>query len=71
MILRSAAAWERIGERWFTAFAGVSIVEATKQIYAKPVAAAAPPARRALSISRWATARRARWGAELTPAATT
>jgi SAM-dependent methyltransferase len=34
MILRSAQAWERIGERWFTAFAGVSMVEATKQIYA-------------------------------------
>ncbi len=39
MILRSAAAWEQIGERWFTAFAGVSIVEATKQIYSKPVTA--------------------------------
>jgi SAM-dependent methyltransferase len=39
MILRSAAAWEKVGERWFTAFAGVSIVEATKQIYAKPIVA--------------------------------
>jgi len=38
MILRSAMAWETVGERWFSAFAGVSIVEATKQIYAKPVA---------------------------------
>ncbi len=36
MMLRSANAVERIGERWFTTFAGVSIVEATKQIYAKP-----------------------------------
>ena len=35
MMLRSANAVERIGERWFTTFAGVSIVEATKQIYAK------------------------------------
>jgi SAM-dependent methyltransferase len=43
MILRSAAAWERIGERWFPAFAGVAMAEATKQIYAKPLA----PARRA------------------------
>jgi hypothetical protein len=34
MMLRSANAIERIGERWFTTFAGVSIVEATKQIYA-------------------------------------
>jgi SAM-dependent methyltransferase len=39
MMLRSANAIERIGERWFTTFAGVSIVEATKQIYAaKPAA---------------------------------
>ncbi len=36
MVLRSAGAWERLGERWFTTFAGVSMVEATKQIYAKP-----------------------------------
>jgi SAM-dependent methyltransferase len=36
MILRSAAAWERIGKRWFPTFAGVVLVEATKQIYAKP-----------------------------------
>ncbi|HXQ49520.1 MAG TPA: methyltransferase domain-containing protein [Stellaceae bacterium] len=42
MILRSAMAWENIGERWFAAFAGVAMVEATKQIYAKP----APAARR-------------------------
>lgn len=34
MVLRSANAVESIGERWFTTFAGVSIVEATKQIYA-------------------------------------
>ncbi len=33
MILSSAAAWEKIGERWFPGFAGVAIVEATKQIY--------------------------------------
>ncbi|HXZ01735.1 MAG TPA: methyltransferase domain-containing protein [Stellaceae bacterium] len=36
MLLRSAAAIERIGERWFTSFAGVSVVEASKQLYAKP-----------------------------------
>lgn len=36
MMLRSANAIERISERWFTTFAGVSLVEATKQIYAKP-----------------------------------
>lgn len=34
MILSSALAIEEIGRRWFPAFAGVSIIEATKQIYA-------------------------------------
>ena len=33
MILSSAAAWENIGQRWFSGFAGVAMVEATKQIY--------------------------------------
>jgi SAM-dependent methyltransferase len=45
MMLRSAPAWERIGKRWFPTFAGVLLVEATKQIYAKP-AAIRPPRRR-------------------------
>jgi SAM-dependent methyltransferase len=40
--LRSALAWERIGRRWFPTFAGVLLVEATKQIYAKPHAAHQP-----------------------------
>ncbi len=34
MLLSSAVAWEEIGERWFTSFAGVVMFEATKQIYA-------------------------------------
>ena len=34
MILSSAPAMEKIGRRWFPAFAGVTIIEATKQIYA-------------------------------------
>ena len=34
MILSSALAIEEIGYRWFPAFAGVTIIEATKQIYA-------------------------------------
>ena len=42
MMLRSAAAWERIGKRWFPTFAGVLLVEATKQIYAKPAVARVP-----------------------------
>lgn len=42
MVMRSAAAWERIGRSWFPTFAGVLLVEATKQIYAKPAAIRAP-----------------------------
>ncbi|HEX3952799.1 MAG TPA: methyltransferase domain-containing protein [Stellaceae bacterium] len=42
VILRSALAWERIGRRWFPTFSGVLLVEATKQIYAKPSASRAP-----------------------------
>lgn len=34
MILSSALAIEKIGQRWFPAVAGVTILEATKQIYA-------------------------------------
>jgi len=46
MVLRSARAWERMGIRWFPTFAGVVLVEATKQIYAKPVAVRALRRRR-------------------------
>jgi SAM-dependent methyltransferase len=45
MVLRSARAWERMGARWFPTFGGVVMVEATKQIYAKPVAARVPKRR--------------------------
>ena len=45
VVLRSARAWERIGARWFQTFAGVVLVEATKQIYAKPTASRAPKRR--------------------------
>ncbi len=38
MVLRSAGLFEGIGGRWFTTFAGVVMVEATKEIYARPVA---------------------------------
>ncbi len=34
MLLSSAGAWEKIGERWFTSFAGVVIFEASKQVVA-------------------------------------
>ncbi len=43
MMLKSAPAWDDIGERWFATFAGVVMVEATKQIYA---ATAEPVSRR-------------------------
>lgn len=45
MMLRSAPAWERIGKRWFPTVAGLVMVEAGKQIYAKPTAARAPRGR--------------------------
>src|SRR5271163_4459025 len=45
MMLRSARAWERVGARWFPTFAGVIMVEATKQIYAKPAATRVPKRR--------------------------
>ncbi len=32
-LLRSAAAWERMGTRWFPRFAGVQLIEAGKQLY--------------------------------------
>jgi SAM-dependent methyltransferase len=49
MMLRFAPAWEKIAERWFARFAGVAVIEATKQIYAaRPTPAkkkaARPPA---------------------------
>jgi hypothetical protein len=33
-LLAGAGAWEQVGDRWFKAFAGVNMVEASKQIYA-------------------------------------
>lgn len=34
MMLTAAPAWEKLGDRWFPRFAGVNMIEATKQIYA-------------------------------------
>jgi SAM-dependent methyltransferase len=48
VVLRSAPAWEKIGERWFTRFAGVTLIEASKQIYARPPTAAVKKRRSAL-----------------------
>lgn len=36
MVVGSSLAWERLGVRWFTHFAGVALVEVTKEIYMRP-----------------------------------
>jgi SAM-dependent methyltransferase len=46
MMLRAAPAWERLGERWFTRFAGVAMIEVCKQIYARPALKREPRRRR-------------------------
>jgi SAM-dependent methyltransferase len=43
MLMASAPAWEQIGRRWFSAFGGVLLIEAQKQVYA---ATAVPAFRR-------------------------
>ncbi|HEX4507899.1 MAG TPA: methyltransferase domain-containing protein [Alphaproteobacteria bacterium] len=48
--LSTAPAWERMGNRWFSTFAGVTMVEATKQLYA--VSPPAVPVRRRLAFPR-------------------
>lgn len=50
--LSTAPAWERLGDRWFSTFAGVTMVEATKQIYAVSGPAVAASARRRLVLPR-------------------
>ncbi len=45
-LLSTAPAWERLGERWFSTVAGVTLVEATKQIYALGGPSRAPSRRR-------------------------
>ncbi|MTJ80935.1 MAG: class I SAM-dependent methyltransferase [Telmatospirillum sp.] len=45
-VLRSAPAWEQLGERWFPSFAGVLLVEAAKQIYGGSAIRQAPVQRR-------------------------
>jgi SAM-dependent methyltransferase len=43
--LSTAPAWEKLGQRWFSTFAGVTMVEATKQIYAMSGPVQSVPAR--------------------------
>ena len=54
-LLSTAPAWERLGDRWFSTFAGVTMVEATKQIYAAGGTSVAAKARRRLTLPRPAT----------------
>ncbi len=49
-LLRSAPAWEELGERWFKAFAGVTMVEASKQIFAGVARRTVQPAKRQLIV---------------------
>ena len=46
MVLSSAPAWEKVGQKFFNTFAGVVLAEATKQIYAGHAAATRPRRRR-------------------------
>jgi SAM-dependent methyltransferase len=48
IVLQSARAFERVGERWFQAVSGVLIIEASKQLYAGTPVHAKEPARRRL-----------------------
>jgi hypothetical protein len=54
LILATAPAWEKVGQRFFNAFGGVNVVEAGKQLYAG-IPAAVPAKRRivpaAVSVS--------------------
>lgn len=49
-VLRSSRAWENLGQRWFPTFAGVVMVEASKQIYGGSRVETAVRARRYLPI---------------------
>ncbi|OAB55064.1 hypothetical protein AY600_10305 [Phormidium willei BDU 130791] len=49
-LLRSAAAWERAGQRWFPQFSGVNLVEASKQLYAPTPLRAAERRRRGVLV---------------------
>jgi SAM-dependent methyltransferase len=52
IVLQSARAFERAGNRWFQAISGVLIIEAVKQLYAAtPVRAKATARRRLVAIS--------------------
>jgi len=54
-LLSTAPAWERLGDRWFSTFAGVTMVEATKQIYAAEGTPVTARSRRRLAFPQPAT----------------
>lgn len=49
-LLTTAPAWEEVGERWFKAVAGVTIVEASKQIFAGVARRTVQPTKRRLIV---------------------
>ena len=49
-VLRSAPFWENLGQRWFPTFAGVVLVEASKQIYGGSSVEAKVKARRYVPV---------------------
>jgi SAM-dependent methyltransferase len=51
-LLSTAPAWEQLGERWFSTFAGVTMVEATKQLYALSGSEPVRSARARLAFAR-------------------
>jgi len=64
IVLQSAQAFERAGNRWFQAVSGVLIIEASKQLYAgTAVKAKAPARRRLIAIPGRAASMRSDWRA--------
>lgn len=49
-LLTTAPAWEEVGERWFKAFAGVTMIEASKQIFAGIARRTVQPVKRRLIV---------------------
>jgi SAM-dependent methyltransferase len=62
VLLQSAAAWEKIGHRWFTQFSGVIMIEARKDVFA-PTGLAEVVRKPALSVVPQGAAIRAVGGA--------
>ena len=62
MVLSSAGAWENLGQRWFSTFAGIVMIEAGKQIYAAGTEARRRRGKAYLPVAHGRPAsQRARW----------